>query len=688
MEPSPSRSPRTGGLGKAGTDSSRLAIPDHDLLHVIGRGAYGAVWLARHTRLGTPRAVKIIRRDQFGDDRPFQREFDGIRNYEPISRSHPNLVSILHVGGTDDWFYYVMELADRVGNPNAECQKPKETLNPNHETASRQHEPVRASGFGIPSSFEIRHSDIYTPHTLRSELKQHGALPINRVLEIAHALASALAHLHAHGLVHRDVKPSNVIFVRGVPKLADIGLVAGIDDARSFVGTEGYIPPEGPGTPSADCYSLGKLLYELSTGHDRTAWPEPPADLATRPDRERLLELNAILHRACSPDPRERYANAEALLADFDLLQRGKSVRCSQQTQQRWRLAARGARWLAVAACVATLIAVASRMWQPPPNPELTKRSTNSVANDEYDLGRSFYRRSSDMNAAAKHFEAAVAADPNFGLAQAALATTLSYGGRDCFDYRFPTLSNALVIAKRALEKDAKLSDAHLVVAWHAHVREWDWKKATEHFEKAIRYAPADSQPHEWYGVFLSGIGRTNEAIHQLEMAERLNGHNYMFFGGVLLAARRYPEAVRQLQKAAQMPDALGQPDIHVDKHLAWARLWNDGTDEAIEQWVDAFYGTKDAWVSDLKRVLREKGQAVFWNERLDALRTRTKDPLILAEACAMAGRKDEALDFLDQAYREHHDFLGGTLKTDQEWDKLRGHPRFKALLRDMKFPE
>src|SRR6059036_1057246 len=154
----------------------------------------------------------------------------------------------------------------------------------------------RASSFLRHSSFVIRHSSLYAPHTLRSELKQHGALPIDRCLEIAHALASALAHLHAHKLVHRDVKPSNVIFVGGVVKLVDIGLVAGVDDARSFVGTEGYIPPEGPGTPSADCYSLGKLLYELSTGHDRTAWPEPAGDLATRPDRERLVELNAILH--------------------------------------------------------------------------------------------------------------------------------------------------------------------------------------------------------------------------------------------------------------------------------------------------------------------------------------------------------------------------------------------------------
>ena len=61
-------------------------------------------------------------------------------------------------------------------------------------------------------------------------------------------LTSALEVLHEHGLAHRDIKPANIIFVHGAPKLADIGLVATAGQ-RSFVGTEGYVPPEGPGGP-------------------------------------------------------------------------------------------------------------------------------------------------------------------------------------------------------------------------------------------------------------------------------------------------------------------------------------------------------------------------------------------------------------------------------------------------------
>lgn len=286
-----------------GSDQSRgstslPSIPDHELMRRIGRGSYGEVWLARHSRLGTLRAVKIVRRDQFDDARPFQREFDGIRRYEPISRGHLNLVAILHVGGTDDCFFYLMELADA-----------REMSGVKSQISDRESAPI-----GLLTS-DTGRSDTYTADTLRSELKRRGALPLDRCLEIGLALASALAHLHERGLVHRDVKPSNVILVGGVPKLADIGLVAAVSDSRSFVGTEGYIPPEGPGTPSADCYALGKLLYELSTGHDRTAFsrttrgpahatrPRAPARTQRRPPQSLRRRCAAALS-ICRTDAR------------------------------------------------------------------------------------------------------------------------------------------------------------------------------------------------------------------------------------------------------------------------------------------------------------------------------------------------------------------------------------------------
>jgi serine/threonine protein kinase len=292
-------------------------VPDHELLGVIGRGAYGEVRLARNA-VGTPRAVKVVHRQTFERDEHFEREFKGLQQFEPISRTHDGLMDILHLGrpAEEGWFYYVMELADDAnaerGGRNAEV--------PGSGPAA-----VSRSAFCAPSS--------YVPHTLREELRTRGALPIDRLLELGLQLSAALEHLHRHGLVHRDVKPSNVIFVNGEAKLADAGLVARMDDAQSLVGTAGYIAPEGPGTPRGDIYGLGKLLCEAAFGKDRQEFPQLPSDLGSHPDHQQLLELNEIIVRACAHDAELRYRTALELQLDLDRLRQGKSVRRHHQRQ-------------------------------------------------------------------------------------------------------------------------------------------------------------------------------------------------------------------------------------------------------------------------------------------------------------------------------------------------------------------
>src|SRR5215208_4907334 len=98
-------------------------VPDHELVRCIGRGSYGEVWLARNV-IGTWRAVKIVFRRSFDHDRPYEREFGGIRRFEPVSRSHQGFVDILQIGRNDDegWFYYVMELADDIASETALLQ--------------------------------------------------------------------------------------------------------------------------------------------------------------------------------------------------------------------------------------------------------------------------------------------------------------------------------------------------------------------------------------------------------------------------------------------------------------------------------------------------------------------------------------------------------------------------------------
>src|SRR4051794_17893457 len=101
-----------------------VQTPGYTLLRRIGGGSYGEVWLGQDA-LGTFRAIKIVHRRRFEHERPFQREFSGIKKFEPVSRSHPGLVNILHVGldQGSGYFYYVMELADDV---NSSCPRPGE----------------------------------------------------------------------------------------------------------------------------------------------------------------------------------------------------------------------------------------------------------------------------------------------------------------------------------------------------------------------------------------------------------------------------------------------------------------------------------------------------------------------------------------------------------------------------------
>ncbi|HXJ72177.1 MAG TPA: hypothetical protein VNM37_04975, partial [Candidatus Dormibacteraeota bacterium] len=99
-------------------------VPDHELLKVVARGAYGEVWLARSV-VGTFRAVKVVYRASFDDARPYEREFNGLQKFEPISRGHPGLVNLLHIGrnNEDGYFYCVMEAADDLAGGESISQE-------------------------------------------------------------------------------------------------------------------------------------------------------------------------------------------------------------------------------------------------------------------------------------------------------------------------------------------------------------------------------------------------------------------------------------------------------------------------------------------------------------------------------------------------------------------------------------
>lgn len=260
-------------------------LADHRLLASIGQGAYGEVWLAQNA-IGLFHAVKLVFRKNFQSADPYEREFRGIKKYMPVSLRHAQLIHLLHVGRNDEagYFYYVMELGD-------------------DETTGQTIDPAR-----------------YAPRNLGKEIRQRGRLPVAECVDLGIDLAAALECLHQHQLVHRDLKPTNVIYVQGVPKIADIGLVTDLQTGESgvtYVGTHGYIAPEGPGSATADVYSLGKVLYEACMGLDRSRFPDLPSTLVAQPGDPLLLTFNRILLKACELDANQRYRSASELRGDL-----------------------------------------------------------------------------------------------------------------------------------------------------------------------------------------------------------------------------------------------------------------------------------------------------------------------------------------------------------------------------------
>ncbi len=254
-------------------------IPDHELLRVIGQGSFGRVWLARNVALNTFRAVKVVSRSAFQNTGPFDREFRGIQAFEPISRLHEGFVDILQVGYRDDagYFYYVMELADD--------QRTGQNINPAN----------------------------YVAKTLASERTRLKKLPYEECFQIGVALCAALQNLHDRELLHRDLKPSNIIFVENTPKLADVGLVIPAGDAKTMAGTPGFMPRDGAGTFSGDIYSLGKVLYEISTGKRADEYPSLPDSIGGRAEAEQFKAMNNIIHKACHETAKSRYRSAAGL---------------------------------------------------------------------------------------------------------------------------------------------------------------------------------------------------------------------------------------------------------------------------------------------------------------------------------------------------------------------------------------
>jgi serine/threonine-protein kinase len=265
----------------------------YQVVRKLGAGGMANVYLAEDQELGRRVAIKILNDRHAGDEQFVERFRREAKNAAALS--HPNIVSIYDRGEAEGTYYIAMEYLDG--------------------------------------------------RSLKELIVQRGPAPVTVSVEYARQILSALRFAHRHGIVHRDIKPHNVLVdADGRVKVTDFGIArAGasqMTEAGSIVGTAQYLSPEqARGTDvdqRSDLYSLGIVLYELLTGslpfngdtpveiamkHLSTI-PEAPS--AKRPEVPRDLDL--IVTRALAKDPDDRYQSAEEMDADLERFLRGAAV--------------------------------------------------------------------------------------------------------------------------------------------------------------------------------------------------------------------------------------------------------------------------------------------------------------------------------------------------------------------------
>lgn len=257
----------------------------YQIIRLIGEGGMANVYLAHDTILDRDVAVKILRGDLAGDEKfvkKFQREA-----ISASSLNHPNIVELYDVGEDNGQYFIVMEYVDGK--------------------------------------------------TLKSLVKKRGALTLPEVIDIMLQLTSAIAHAHDSYIIHRDIKPQNVLILdNGMVKITDFGIATALNnheltETNSVMGSVHYLPPEqanGNGaTVKSDIYSLGILMFELLTGKvpfkgDNAVeiaikQMKTPIPSVRKYDEDIPQSVENVILRSCAKNPKNRYDSAREMHDDL-----------------------------------------------------------------------------------------------------------------------------------------------------------------------------------------------------------------------------------------------------------------------------------------------------------------------------------------------------------------------------------
>jgi serine/threonine protein kinase len=531
------------GIGDAGHPASVLIdFGDYELLEEIGRGGQGVVYRARQKSLNRIVALKVIGLGQWATQahlKRFRREAEAAANLD-----HPCIVPIYEVGEREGSCYFSMKFID---------------------------------------SGQL------------DEVARRTPISVRNAAELIAKLARTVHYAHEHGILHRDIKPGNILVdAKGEPHLTDFGLArlletkSTVTHTMDVLGTPSYMAPEQASghneqlTSATDVYGLGAVFYQLLTGHPPfaagTTYETVRLVLETEPRQPRLWdpkidrELSTICLKCLEKDPKRRYSSALALAEDLEHWLRHEPIRARRSS-----VFTRGKKWVrrnptTAAFITVVVIAFAGVLWESSRVQQeraLVRRANlseqervrleaeqtkNPTAYEAYLRGRAFTFATgtqlveSDPDGAIRSYQEAVKLDPSFAQAWARLSCAQSerywVEALDASPARLAAAKDAL---DHALALAPDLPETHLALGYYRYYGQRNFTGALAEFRQAERDLPNDFDVTFAIATIERRVGRWEEAIAGLRRAIELaprHVHAYDQLALTYVGLRRFPEAL------------------------------------------------------------------------------------------------------------------------------------------------
>ena len=312
--------------------------------------------------------------------------------------------------------------------------------------------------------------------------------------------------------------------------------------------------------------------------------------------------------------------------------------------------------------------------------------TASTEAHQLYLKGRFFWnkRTGNDLKKSIDYFQQAIAADPNYALAYAGIADAYvllpGYSAgtpRDCYP-------KAKAAAKKALELDETLAEAHTTLAMAIWLYDFDSSQATREFQRAIELNPNYATAHHWFSLGLASLGRFDDAIAEGKRAVELDPLSLVInadLGADYYLARRYDEAIAQQRKTLEMDPGFYYAHFILGEALAAKGAF----EQAIEEYRKAHALDDDPWVLGLLgHAYASSGNKTEALKILDQLKELSTQRYVSAYSFAILylglGEKQEALRWLEQSYQDRAGSDIAWIRVYSLLDPLRGDPRFEAL--------